>query len=86
MSVDELQTDLGALSLDRDTMLTYIVEKMDDLRIDDRQTVLNMLQAGVKRSYIMQKPSGSILRTAHIPNRLVREIYDYINIREDDSD
>ena len=80
--MDTIQTTLGAL--DRDTMLTYIVEKMDDLSRDDRQTALNMLQHGVERKYILTKPSGSILRTCHIPTKIVREIYDFITVKTDE--
>jgi hypothetical protein len=47
---------------------------------------LNILQSGVERKYILQKPSGSILRTAVIPTKIVRELYDFITVKTDEDD
>jgi hypothetical protein len=76
--MNAIQTTLGALDLGRDEMLTYCNEHLDTMMIDDRQTALNILQLGVERKYILTKPCGSILRTAIIPTKIVREIYDFI--------
>jgi hypothetical protein len=84
--MDTIQTTLGALDFDRDEMLTYCNQQLDELCIDDRQTALNILQSGVERKYILQKPSGSILRTAVIPTKIVRELYDFITVKTDEDD
>jgi hypothetical protein len=84
--MNAIQTTLGALDLGRDEMLTYCNEHIDELCIDDRQTALNILQSGVERKYILQKPSGSILRTAVIPTKIVRELYDFITVKTDEDD
>lgn len=63
---------------DRDNLVIYICERIDEMSYDDRRDILSMLKMNIDSNKFKSKGDGTQLATKDISNDLVIWIYNRI--------
>jgi hypothetical protein len=56
----------------------YIIDNINELIIDDRKTVLQIIYNSPSRNKLKEKGSGTQIKIENLPNALIENIYKFV--------
>jgi hypothetical protein len=56
----------------------YIIDNINELIIDDRKTVLQIIYNSPSRNKLKEKGSGTQIKIENLPNALIENIYTFV--------